>query len=360
MKIDGSHILIGALLSVVVAVGCSCASHPAPHQVVIPESFGERVPSRPVATYSIVARDGETGQLGVAVQSHWFSVGSVVPWAEAGVGAVATQSLAEISYGPLGLDLMRGGKSATQALEALKSVDQGAAYRQVAMISADGDVAAHTGDLCIAHAGHLTGTLDDGTVYSVQANLMGPSTIPAAMVSAFSRASGTLAERLFVAMAAAQDEGGDIRGKQSAAMIVVAGEATGDAGADTVLEIRIEDHAEPIAELRRLLTLHAAYEHMNAGDVAIEHGDTATALREYSAALELAPQVAEMHFWTGVSLANAGMVNEALPHLAIAFEDEHGDWRETLRRLPASKILPDDTELMSRLLAAGETPTPTP
>lgn len=319
----------------------------------IPDSFGSRVPRRPVATYSIVARDGETGALGVAVQSHWFSVGTAVPWAEAGVGAVATQSLVEVSYGPLGLDLMRGGKSAPEALEALRLTDQGAEYRQVAMVDAHGRVAVHTGALAIANAGHSSGKTQDGSVYSVQANMMAPTTVPAAMAEAFESATGELAERLLIALEAAQHEGGDIRGRQSAAILVVAAHATGSPASDRLVDLRIEDHREPIIEMRRLLTLHEAYEHMNAGDLAIERNDTDGALREYSAALKLAPNIAEMSFWTGVSLANAGMVEEAIPHLSHAFKDTEGDWRETLRRLPASKLLPDDPALMARLLAAG-------
>lgn len=346
-----------AVAATAALVGCTAR----PVAIVIPADFGARVPARPVATYSIVARDASTGELGVAVQSHWFSVGSVVAWAEAGVGAVATQSLVEVSYGPLGLDLMRGGKSAAEALDALRTVDPGAEYRQVAMIDANGVVAAHTGDLAIAHAGHRTGAAPEGSAYSVQANLMGPSTVPAAMAQAFENSTGDLAERLMIALEAAQREGGDIRGKQSAAILVVAAEPTGNTATDRVVDLRIEDHADPIAEMRRLLTLHAAYEHMNAGDLAIEHGDTAGALREYSAAMELAPHVAEMHFWTAVSMVNAGMVDGALPHLAVAFADAKGDWRETLRRLPASKLLPEDPDLLERLLSvrpAGNGATP--
>ena len=346
----------GAAAAVLVAAMLTgCAATAERSASIIPASFGQRVPSRPVATYSIVVRDGTTGQFGVAVQSHWFSVGTAVPWAQAGVGAVATQSLVEVSYGPLGLDLMAGGKSATAALDALKEVDPGVEYRQVAMVDAHGDVAVHTGKLAIAHAGHKTGKLADGTVYSVQSNLMGPSTVPEAMAAAFESATGELSERLMAALEGAQREGGDIRGRQSAAILVVAAKPTGSPATDRLVDLRIEDNPDPIVEMRRILTLHHAYQHMNAGDLAIEHDDTAGAMKEYAAALELAPQVAEMSFWTGVSLANAGMVAEALPHLATAFKDTKGDWKETLRRLPASKMLPDDPGLMARLLAAGET-----
>ena len=183
---------------------------------------GQPSPVRPVSTYSIVALDPETGELGVAVQSHWFSVGALVPWARAGVGAVATQSLVEPGYGPLGLELMAAGKTASQALDALKVADAHPEIRQVAMVDAEGNVAAHTGDNCIPEAGHRT-----GENYSVQANLMANDTVPDAMARAFESAEGDLAARLLAALQAAEAAGGDIRGKQSAAILVVSGEPTG-------------------------------------------------------------------------------------------------------------------------------------
>jgi len=308
--------------------------------------------SRPVATYSIVARDGATGRLGVGVQSHWFSVGSVVPWAEAGVGAVATQSLVNVTYGPLGLELMRGGRTAGEALEALRSTDDGSALRQVAMVDAAGNVAAHTGDRCIAEAGQGTGRARDGTVYSVQANLMARETVPRAMAEAFEAAPGDdFAQRLFAALEAAQGEGGDIRGKQSAAMLIVEAEPSGRPWDDVVLDLHVHDHPEPLRELERLLLVHRAYEHMNAGDLAIERGDVQAALHEYSAAQELQPDNTEMVFWTAVSLVNAGRVDQAEPLLARCYADPTADWRETLRRLPAAGILPEDRVLIERLLA---------
>ncbi len=308
--------------------------------------------SRPVATYSIVARDAETGSFGVAVQSHWFSVGSVVPWAEAGVGAVATQSLVNVTYGPLGLELMRAGRTAPEALEALTSTDPGQALRQVAMVDAEGRVGAHTGDRCIAEAGHQTGKAPDGSSYSVQANLMTNDTVPRAMAEAFENAAGeTFDARLFAALAAAQGEGGDIRGKQSAAMLIVAAESSERPWEDTVLDLHVHDHPDPLVELERLMRVHRAYEHMNAGDLAIEHGDVPGALREYSAARELQPENAEMVFWTAVSLVNAGEADRAEALLARCYADQSADWRETLRRLPASGILPNDDALIDRLLS---------
>ena len=216
---------------------------------------------RPVHTYSIVARDPATGELGVAVQSHWFSVGSVVTWAEPGVGAVATQSFVEVSYGPLGLELMQAGKTAEQALAALLAADPHPQVRQVAMVDRHGNVAAHTGDSCIAAAGHQT-----GEQYSVQANLMERDTVWGAMARAYESAEGDLAERLMASLEAAEAEGGDIRGRQSAAILVVPAAGEGRPWRETVVDLRVEDHPRPLAELRRLLRVHRAYQHMNRGD----------------------------------------------------------------------------------------------
>lgn len=294
-------------------------------------------------TYSIVARDAETGELGVAVQSHWFSVGPVVPWAAAGVGAVATQSLTDVSYGPLGLELLQAGKSAQQALDALVAADPGEALRQVAIVDAEGRVAAHTGARCIAEAGHATG---DG--FSVQANLMLADTVWGAMKAAFERAEGDLAERMLVALEAAQAEGGDIRGKQSAAILVVRAQSTGRAWEDRVVDLRVEDHREPLVEMRRLLNLHRAYQHMNAGDAAMEHDDFDKASREYGAAEALAPGNAEMLFWHAITLAGAGRVEQAKPLLARAYALDP-NWRQLVPRLPHSGLLPDADELVRAL-----------
>lgn len=317
---------------------------------------------RPVATYSIVARDAASGEMGVAVQSHWFSVGSVVPWAEAGVGAVATQSLVDVKYGPLGLALMRAGRPAADALRALTSTDSGADVRQVAMVDAKNRVAVHTGPKCIAEAMHHADIAPDGSAYSCQANLMRNKSVADAMAKAFESASPKdapadgrmpLAQRMLRALQAAEDEGGDIRGKQSAAILVVKGASSGKPWEDKVVELRVEDHPNPTAELQRLYTLHTAYARMNAGDEAMEKKDTQGALREYGAAMEIVPLDqsggAEMIFWTAVSLVNAGKVAEAEPLLRRAYTDTAGDWRETLRRLPRSGLLPDDKALIGRL-----------
>lgn len=305
---------------------------------------------RPVATYSIVARDAKTGEMGVAVQSHWFSVGPVVPWAQAGVGAVATQSLVEVSYGPRGLELMADGDRAGDVLDHLLSKDDAREVRQVAMVDAQGGVAVHTGNRCIAEAGHALNKLEDGTTYSCQANLMRRKGVPEAMAAAFeSTADLPLAERLVAALRAAEGAGGDVRGRQSAAIIVVRGQATNRPWSDRLVDLRVEDNTDPVAELERLLRLHRAYERMNAGDLAMEKNDIEGALREYNAARALAPGNAEMAFWAAVSLIGAGRVAEAEPLLIEAYKDANGDWRETLRRLPASGLLPDDPALIERL-----------
>lgn len=305
---------------------------------------------RPVATYSIVARDAATGEMGVAVQSHWFSVGPIVPWAESGTGAVATQSLVKVSYGPEGLALMRDGAGAPDALRRLTSEDDGEAVRQVAMVDARGGVAVHTGNRCIESAGHVLKKMDDGTAYSCQANLMRRDGVPEAMAAAFEGSMDRpLAERMLDALRAAERAGGDIRGRQSAAIVVVSGERAGQEWQGRLVDLRVEDHPDPVSELGRLLRLHRAYERMNAGDLAMEHGDIEGAVREYNAARELNPENAEMAFWAGVSMAGAGRMAEAEALLAEAYRDDNGDWRETLRRLPRSQLLSLPPEQIERL-----------
>jgi uncharacterized Ntn-hydrolase superfamily protein len=302
------------------------------------------LPLRPVHTYSIVARDPATGELGVAVQSHWFSVGSIVAWAEAGIGAVATQSFVDPSYGKLGLDLMRASKSAPDALKALLAGDEGRDFRQVAMIDAQGRVAAHTGAKNIQAAGHSV-----GKDYSVQANLMLNEKVWPAMAQAFENTKGDLAERMMAALEAAQGQGGDIRGKQSAALVVVTGKPTGRSWADRVFDLRVDDSPEPLKELRRLLTLHRAYNHMNAGDLAVEHKDNERALREYGAAARLAPDNAEMVYWHAVALVNMGRVDESLPLFRRVFGMD-SNWATLTPRLVKSGLIPDDPKLMERIL----------
>lgn len=304
-------------------------------------------PSRPVHTFSIVARDPATGELGVAVQSHWFNVGSTVPWAEAGVGAIATQSFVDPSYGKLGLDLMRMGRSAPDALKFLLAGDEGRDVRQVAMIDAAGRVAAHTGAKDIPAAGHIT-----GQNFSVQANLMLNDRVWPAMAHAFETTRGDLAERMLAALDAAQSAGGDIRGRQSAAIIVVSGKPTGRPWTDRIFDLRVDDSPEPLKELRRLVTLQRAYNHMNAGDAAVEKKDNEGALREYSAAEQLVPDNAEMVYWHAVALVNMNRLDESLPLFRRVFRMDP-NWIELTSRLAKVGLLPDDPKLIERIVSAG-------
>lgn len=291
-------------------------------------------------TYSIVARDPDTGEMGVAVQSHWFSVGSLVTWGEAGVGVVATQSFVNPAYGPQGLALMKTGLSAEQSLQALLAGDEGREVRQVAMLDINGNVATHTGANCIQAAGHFV-----GDNFSVQANLMDNDKVWPAMAEAFEKAEGPLAERMVAALAAAQAVGGDIRGKQSAAILVVKGESSGQVWADKVVDLRIEDHPEPIKELQRLMRVHRAYEHMNAGDLAIEEKNEDKALAEYSAAEEMFPDNLEMQYWHAVSLVNIGQLENALPMFQAIFRKDE-NWRElTPRLIPVGLLTLSEEEL---------------
>lgn len=302
---------------------------------------------RPISTYSIVARDKTTGEIGVAVQSHWFSVGSVVPWAEAGVGAVATQAMSDPAYGLLGMAAMRAGRSAQEALKGLLAGDEGRELRQVAMIDAAGRVAAHTGRRCIKPAGHIADSLAQ---FSVQANMMANDSIWPAMDKAYRQARGDLADRMIAALEAAEAAGGDVRGRQSAALVVVSAQSTGRPWIDRRFDLRVEDHPQPVEELKRLVRLQRAYLRMNAGDLAMEKNDIAAANREYTAARELAPGIAEIPFWCAVTLANSGRVDEALPIFRSVFGLDKA-WAELVPRLAESGMLANDPALIRRILA---------
>ena len=309
-------------------------------------AFSEVLPgARPVHTYSIVAFDPETGQLGVAVQSHWFSVGSLVPWAKAGVGAVATQSFVKVEYGPDGLKLMEQGFTANQALEKLVAMDEGEAVRQVAMIDINGNVDAHTGNRCIYAAGD-----QQGKNYSVQANLMEHETVWPAMAEAFESASGDLADRMMAALTAAEARGGDIRGKQSAAMLIVTGEPSGIPWKDKVLDLRIDDHPEPLQELRRLIRVHRAYQHANKGDLYVEHKEIEKALTEYKKAAKYYPENPELPYWSAVTLADIGRVKEALPIFRDVFSREPR-LRTLIPRLAKSGLLPENKDLIDKIIS---------
>jgi uncharacterized Ntn-hydrolase superfamily protein len=295
-------------------------------------------------TYSMVARDPSTGQLGVAVQSHFFSVGSVVSWAEPGVGAVATQSFAEPAYGPRGLELIRSGRSAAGALGELIDEDPGEASRQVAIIDAAGRVAVHTGGSCVPETGHQV-----GDQVSAQANMMRRDTVWAAMVDAYSASEGDLATRLMAALRAAEAEGGDIRGRQSAAILVVGGRRSERPWEQRLFDLRVEDHPDPLPELQRLVELRRAYDRLNEAEELIVSGDVQRALESYEQATAAAPDNLEFVFWHGVTLAAAGRIDEARELLDRAYAAGDG-WAELLRRLQSVGLIPDDPELARALL----------
>lgn len=295
-------------------------------------------------TFSIVARNPETGRMGAAVQSHWFSVGSVVTWGEAGVGVVATQSLVEVSYGPLGVALMRAGKTAPEALTALLAADEGRDLRQVAVVDTSGHVATHTGARCIAEAGH-----EAGESFSVQANMMLNTTVWPEMAAAYRTSDGDLAERLLASLEAGQAAGGDIRGQQSAAILIVEAASTGRPWADTVMDLRVEDHHQPIQELRRVVQLHRAYEHMNRGDEYLGENRIDEALQEYRAAAALAPQIEELPFWHAVTLVGMDRLEDALPIFREVFQ-ANPLWATLLQRLPAAGLFTDDAATLRRIL----------
>jgi uncharacterized Ntn-hydrolase superfamily protein len=299
-------------------------------------------------TYSIVARDKETGEFGVAVQSHYFQVSPAVPWALAGVGAVATQSQVNISYGPLGLELLQAGYNAEQALTALTAGDPLANVRQCAIVDATGMVAVHTGSKCIPAAGHQVG---EG--FSCQANLMEKDTVWAAMAAAYTSSDAPMAERMMAALEAAEAEGGDIRGKQSAAMLVVAGTGTGKPWVDRVIDLRVEDAPEPLPELRRLLRIKRAYMAMGDADHLEESGDAAAAGLKLAEALELAPDNMEIRFWAGLTIATSGNIEGGCVLIGEAVRHDRR-WLETIRRLVAvDRVSAEVAQSIEARLAAG-------
>jgi uncharacterized Ntn-hydrolase superfamily protein len=290
--------------------------------------------SNPLAhTYSIVARDTVTGEMGVAVQSHWFSVGSIVSWGEAGVGVVATQSFVNPSFGPRGLQLMKQGLTPEMAMNAMLDLDEGKEVRQLAMLDKSGNVHAFTGANCIEAAGHYI-----GNNFAVQANLMDKKTVWPAMARAFEESNGNLAERMLTAMEAAEKEGGDIRGKQSIAILVVKAKSTGNVWEDRVVDLRIEDHPTPLKEMRRVLDVHKAYEYMNKGDLAIETGDFNLAKSHYENAQRLNPENLEMKYWYAITLANNGEFNKAIIILKEVFKADD-NWRRLTPRLIKPNLL---------------------
>jgi len=290
--------------------------------------------SEPLAhTYSIVARDSVTGEMGVAVQSHWFSVGTLVSWGEAGVGVIATQSFINASFGPRGLALLKNGLSPQQVVDFLIASDEGRDVRQLAVLDAKGRAASYTGKNCIPAAGNIA-----GKNFSVQANLMVNNKVWPAMEKAFKQTKAPLAERMVAALEAAQKEGGDIRGKQSAALLVVRGKSTGKVWEDRLIDLRVDDSPNPVKEIKRLLKVHRAYDHMNNGDLAVEKGNMSLAMQEYSAAEKMFPENEEMKYWHAVTLANNGKVKEAIPLFTKVFS-KNQNWKILTPRIKKVGLL---------------------
>jgi uncharacterized Ntn-hydrolase superfamily protein len=301
-----------------------------------------------IATYSIIARDPETGEMGVAVQSHWFSVGSIVSWGEAGVGVVATQSFVNPAFGPDGIELLKSGMTAEQVVDKLIAEDEGRDVRQLAILDVNGNVKSYTGKNCIPGAGNII-----GRNYSVQANLMLNDKVPSVMSKAFEESKGPLAERLMAALFAAESVGGDIRGKQSAAILVVKGKSTGKVWEDRLIDLRVEDDPYPLDKLDRLLKIHRAYNHMNAGDLAVEHGDMELAMKEYSSAEKMFPENEEMKFWHAVTLATNGDVEASLPLFKKVFE-KNENWKILTPRLVPIGLLNVSKEQLQQILSINE------
>ncbi len=297
------------------------------------------------ATYSIVAIDVERGEMGAAVQSHFFSVGSVVPWAVPGKGVVATQAMVNRSYGPDGLEELENGKEPAEVVRTLTEKDEGSAYRQLAVLDAQGRIAAHTGGACIREASHIV-----GDSYSVQANMMRNSGVPEAMAEGFEKSTGALARRLSAALHAAERAGGDIRGKQSAALLVVRSSYEGPPVEAKVEDLRVDDHKSPLQELDRLLNLSAGYRELERGDELLSTGSWEEAMASYHRAEELAPKNTEIQFWYGVALLQEGHREQAEAKLLPLCRHSRG-WWELLGRLNEAELAKIPEEVMGRLAA---------
>jgi uncharacterized Ntn-hydrolase superfamily protein len=297
-------------------------------------------------TYSIVARDPQTGRFGVAVQSHYLGVGPVVPWLEAGVGAIATQASVNISFGPIGLALLRAGRSAAEVVAACLASDEQAAIRQLGVVDPQGNAAAHTGVDCIPACGHL---VRDG--FTVQGNLLERDSCWPAMAAAYEQAlseGAPFPERLLRALEAAEGEGGDVRGRQSAAIAIVGAAVEPASWRGRLMDLRIEDHPDPVPELRRIVTMQLAYELLDDEGDAAKEGMSAAA--RYEEARRRAPDAYELVFWRAVELTKQGDVDAARRELRIAVAADER-WATTLQHLAAGGLEGITPELAGRLLA---------
>jgi uncharacterized Ntn-hydrolase superfamily protein len=292
--------------------------------------------------YSIVARDPTSGRFGVAIQSCWPFVGAGCPWVESGVGAVATQSYTEIAHGPNGLARLRSGGASPDALEALLASDPGAAVRQVGIVDSSGKAAAYTGARCVEAAGHVTA---EGV--SVQANMMERASVWPAMLAAYQGSEGDFVDRLLAALRAAEAEGGDLRGRQSASL-VVSGEP-GDPAWKREIDIHVGDDASPLDELERLVRLHRGYEALDRAEERGAAGDIAGARAASEEASRLAPGDGQIIAWQAIGMAGGGLIGPARALLAAATAI-NPRWPEFVRRLAASGAQPELVEPARRLL----------
>jgi uncharacterized Ntn-hydrolase superfamily protein len=298
-------------------------------------------------TYSIVARDKESGELGVAVQSHFFAAGSIVPWAEAGVGAVATQASVLITYGPDVLASLREGRSVQEALGEALASDPDAEHRQVAVVDTQGSVAVHTGAACIPEAGHAAG---EG--FSVQANMMRNDGVPEAMARAYRDSRGDLASRLMDALDAAEEAGGDIRGRQAAGLLLVRAQGSGKVWQDVRMHLHVDDDPAPLRELRRLVGLRRVYDKLQEAEDLELAGDAEAAYTANLDALEAAPENTEVAFWGALALAKQGDLSRASEAIRVAYAADPG-WSELLRRLADRGLVELEPEAVRRLLEAA-------
>ncbi|MEM0118019.1 MAG: DUF1028 domain-containing protein [Conexivisphaerales archaeon] len=294
-------------------------------------------------TYSIVAIDKTKEQIGVGVQSHWFSVGSIVTWAKPSAGAVATQAFADPRYGYLGIELMSEGISAKKVLKMLLSTDEKADSRQVAMVDFKGEVASHTGKNCLPEAGHVAG---EG--YSAQGNIMKNRQVWIQMADAFERSEGELADRILASLYAGQKAGGDIRGMQSAAILVVKLKRSSEPWLDKIVDLRVEDSSKPLEELTRILTVHKAYVHADKGDAFLSEGKLEEAMKEYKRAFEFAPANEELRYWYAIGLLNSGKINEGLRELKAVY-DTNPEMKRITPKLPNYGMLKVDEKLLKEI-----------
>lgn len=285
-------------------------------------------------TYSIVARDPDSGAFGVAVQTCWFAVGAIVPWAIAGVGAVATQAMVEVAYGPKCLEKLVAGADARTALDAVRADDDGADVRQVAVIDASGGVSAHTGAMCIDYAGHHT-----GSQYSVQANMMASAGVWPAMAEAYETGTGTFPERLLAVLRAAEDAGGDARGRMSAAMLIVDGERRDHSWEGVLVDVRVDHDHRPLDQIDRLLRAADAFDHCDRAETALFGGDPADALRHVDRALTLLPGDENARFMRAGALLASDRPADGVQELRTLIA-HRASWAVVVRSFVTSGQLP--------------------